>query len=61
LSVLKYYTPEEFTQLKEIALSKGFRYCGSGPLVQSCYHEDEQVNASAKRKHQMNDKGIVTF
>lgn len=45
LAVEKYYTPEEFAILKEIALSKGFKHCESGPLVRSSYHADEQVAA----------------
>ena len=51
LRVLKYYTPEEFAELKERALEKGFSHCESGPLVRSSYHADEQVNAAAKNKH----------
>ncbi|CAN7321263.1 lipoyl synthase [Peribacillus frigoritolerans] len=50
LKVLKYYTPEEFAELKERALEKGFSHCESGPLVRSSYHADEQVNAAAKHK-----------
>lgn len=49
LKVQKYYTPEEFNDLREIALSKGFSHCESGPLVRSSYHADEQVQ-SAKEK-----------
>lgn len=45
LAVEKYYTPEEFAILKEIALLKGFKHCESGPLVRSSYHADEQVAA----------------
>lgn len=44
LKVKKYYTPEEFAELKEIAMTKGFSHCESGPLVRSSYHADEQVN-----------------
>jgi lipoyl synthase len=49
LAVEKYYTPAEFAEFKEIALSKGFSHCESGPLVRSSYHADEQV-ASAKER-----------
>jgi len=35
--VVKYYTPEEFEKLKEIALSLGFKYVVSGPNVRSSY------------------------
>ncbi|MEH7179007.1 lipoyl synthase [Neobacillus vireti] len=50
LKVEKYYRPEEFAELREIALSKGFSHCEAGPLVRSSYHADEQVNAAAKHK-----------
>ncbi|OEH93967.1 lipoyl synthase [Bacillus solimangrovi] len=49
LKVQKYYHPDEFAELKEIAMSKGFSHCEAGPLVRSSYHADEQVNA-AKQK-----------
>ncbi|MCF6409070.1 lipoyl synthase [Pseudalkalibacillus salsuginis] len=50
LKVQKYYHPDEFTELKEIAMSKGFSHCESGPLVRSSYHADEQVNAASKQR-----------
>ncbi|MEH7382827.1 lipoyl synthase [Bacillus sp. JJ1533] len=50
LKVQKYYHPDEFAELKEIALSKGFSHCESGPLVRSSYHADEQVNAAKANK-----------
>ncbi|MDQ0256407.1 lipoic acid synthetase [Evansella vedderi] len=46
LKVQKYWSPQEFRELKEIALSKGFSHCESGPLVRSSYHADEQVQAA---------------
>lgn len=36
--VSRYYTPEEFCALRDKALSMGFEYCQSGPLVRSSYH-----------------------
>ncbi|MBQ3434461.1 MAG: lipoyl synthase, partial [Selenomonadaceae bacterium] len=50
LKVVKYYHPDEFQELKEIALSKGFSHCEAGPLVRSSYHADEQVNEAAKAR-----------
>lgn len=50
LKVEKYYRPEEFDQLREIALEKGFSHCESGPLVRSSYHADEQINEAQFRK-----------
>jgi lipoyl synthase len=46
IKVQKYYHPDEFQAFKEIALSKGFKHCESGPLVRSSYHADEQVGAA---------------
>lgn len=48
LKVQKYWHPDEFAELKEIALEKGFRHCESGPLVRSSYHADEQVDAAVR-------------
>ena len=52
LPVDKYYSPQEFAELKEIAMTKGFSHCEAGPLVRSSYHADEQVNAAAKRRQE---------
>ncbi|MEI8092861.1 MAG: lipoyl synthase [Spirochaetales bacterium] len=41
LEVRKFYTPEEFVQLKRSALSLGFRHVASGPLVRSSYRASE--------------------
>ncbi|MBV7505336.1 lipoyl synthase [Bacillus sp. sid0103] len=46
LKVQKYWSPQEFEELKIIAMSKGFSHCEAGPLVRSSYHADEQVNAA---------------
>ena len=40
---LGYVTPEEFNRYKEVALSKGFRYVESGPMVRSSYHAEKHV------------------
>ena len=37
----RYYTPEEFKELKNIAISKGFLLVSSSPLTRSSYHADE--------------------
>ncbi len=46
LKVQKYWSPQEFNELKKIALLKGFSHCEAGPLVRSSYHADEQVLAA---------------
>ncbi|MDY6784441.1 MAG: lipoyl synthase [Cyanobacteriota bacterium] len=42
LPVQKYWTPEEFHHLGEIARSLGFSRVRSGPLVRSSYHAGEE-------------------
>ena len=59
LNVLKYYTPEEFNELKKIAIQKGFSHCEAGPMVRSSYHADEQVNAAAKQKQLKGDAMLI--
>lgn len=41
----RYYHPDEFAELKAIALGKGFVHVESGPLVRSSYHAHEQADA----------------
>lgn len=41
LPVEKYWTPQEFTELGEIARSLGFSHVRSAPLVRSSYHAGE--------------------
>ncbi|MFO7568643.1 MAG: lipoyl synthase, partial [Smithellaceae bacterium] len=36
--VAKYYHPDEFAELKDVAYAKGFQYVAAGPLVRSSYH-----------------------
>lgn len=43
LPVERYITPQEFEELKQIALQKGFKYVESGPLVRSSYHAERQI------------------
>ena len=44
LPMVRYYTPEEFAELKRIALDLGFGHVESGPLVRSSYHAHEQFD-----------------
>lgn len=43
LPVQKYWTPEEFTRLGEIAQDLGFSHVRSAPLVRSSYHAGEEL------------------
>ena len=45
LPIARYYTLEEFDELKEYGLSLGFKWVESAPLVRSSYHAVEQVRA----------------
>lgn len=47
LNVERYYHPDEFEELKKVALDKGFKHCEAGPMVRSSYHADEQVSETA--------------
>ncbi|MBK7329167.1 MAG: lipoyl synthase [Dehalococcoidia bacterium] len=43
LPVARYWTPEEFEELKTAAIGMGFKHVECGPLVRSSYHAEEQV------------------
>lgn len=47
LPVERYYTPQEFEELKRAGLEMGFRYVESGPLVRSSYHAHEHKPENA--------------
>jgi lipoic acid synthetase len=44
----RYYHPDEFAELKRIALDLGFVHVESGPLVRSSYHAHETADAYAR-------------
>ncbi len=46
LPVARYVPPAEFDEIREEALSLGFRHVESGPMVRSSYHADEQARAA---------------
>jgi len=48
--VMKYWTPEEFEELKYIAEKKGFGMVASGPLVRSSFHAEDVFKALKQRK-----------
>jgi lipoic acid synthetase len=45
IPVQKYWTPDEFAELRETALQKGFLHCEAGPMVRSSYHAGEQYES----------------
>jgi len=42
----RYYHPDEFAELKRIALGLGFAHVEAGPLIRSSYHAHEQADAA---------------
>jgi lipoic acid synthetase len=46
--MVRYYHPDEFRELKQIALDLGFVHVESGPLVRSSYHAHETADAYAR-------------
>ena len=50
LPIARYYTPDDFAELRRLGLAMGYRHVEAGPLVRSSYHAWEQVErASASR------------
>ena len=50
--ISKWYTPQEFEELKQEGQKLGFKHIASGPLVRSSYHADEQHSAAASIANQ---------
>ena len=48
----RYYKPEEFSELKSIAETKGFLLVSSSPLTRSSYHADEDFAILKKNRLQ---------
>ena len=48
LPIERYYTPEEFRELRRIGEDMGFKWVESGPLVRSSYHADGQARLTAR-------------
>jgi lipoic acid synthetase len=46
LPVARYYTPEEFAELREVGLALGFTHVQASPLTRSSYHAWEQARAA---------------
>jgi lipoic acid synthetase len=44
--VLRYWTPEEFSDLADFGHGLGFTHVASGPLVRSSYHADQMAKAT---------------
>jgi lipoic acid synthetase len=44
---VRFWTPDEFSELREYGRSLGFAHVESGPLVRSSYHAADQVVAAS--------------
>lgn len=51
LPIERYYTPQEFEELKRIGLEMGYKWVESGPLVRSSYHAEQQVRELSRLNH----------
>lgn len=51
LPIERYYTPDEFAELRETGLRMGFKWVESGPLVRSSYRAAEQVRELSRLEH----------
>lgn len=49
LPVERFWSPEEFAEVREEALGLGFRHVEAGPLVRSSYHAASQVPSGARQ------------
>ena len=52
LPIARYYTPEEFAELKMLGEQMGFLHVESGPLVRSSYHARAQLQESGVRSQE---------
>ena len=51
----RYVHPDEFNELKELALSKGFLIVASSPLTRSSYHADEDFSKMKKLREKQSE------
>ena len=54
----RYYHPDEFKELGEIAKSKGFLLVSSTPLTRSSYHADEDFRKLKIQRFNLNASSI---
>ena len=57
LPIIRYYTPEEFRELKAIGEGMGFKYVEAGPLVRSSYHARGQIEEVNQKRVAGGDEG----
>ena len=52
LKIERFYHPDEFQKLKEIAESYGFEFVASGPMIRSSYKASEFMNYLENKRHE---------
>jgi lipoyl synthase len=50
LPVARYYSPDEFSELRQLGLEMGFSHVESSPLTRSSYHAWDQVQSAQARE-----------
>jgi lipoic acid synthetase len=60
LPIDRYYTLEEFKELKDFGLQIGFQWVESGPLVRSSYHAANQVRTLSSVHRKLYGDGAMT-
>jgi lipoic acid synthetase len=60
LPIDRYYTPEEFEDLKRFGEEIGFKWVESGPLVRSSYHAEKQVRALSQVHRKLYGEESIT-
>jgi lipoic acid synthetase len=56
LPVQRYWTPDEFNELREEAMRRGFVHCESAPFVRSSYHAGAQYDQFLRQLHTARSK-----
>jgi lipoic acid synthetase len=57
LPVARFYTPGEFSELRDIGMGMGFDHVEASPLTRSSYHAWDQVKAA--RPHHQGSEAIA--
>jgi lipoic acid synthetase len=58
MPVARYYTPDEFNELRDLGLSLGFSHVEASPLTRSSYHAWEQVTSAKNGSHPERGEGL---
>jgi lipoyl synthase len=59
MPVARYYSPDEFAELRDIGFSLGFSHVQASPLTRSSYHAWEQVAAATGGGHPERSEGSL--